>query len=274
MEKKQMNKKKTYCLADTHGNYKALKDVLEISNFDYENDTLISLGDIVDGYPDTFECVEELLKIKNLIIIHSNHDYWFREWILKGVHPAGWHQGGHNTCFSYCQNLTTEDKELSLYASNRGFTTNLIPDDLPESHKKFFIDRPFYYIDDKNRLYVHGGFNRHYGIDNDLFNDGERVLIWDRDLWQSALGYEAMSKGKGFNKEKYPFRMEDKFEEVFIGHTSTLMWDTDYPMKAANIYNLDTGAGFRGRLSMMNVDTKQVYQSKRAEEYYGEFKTR
>jgi serine/threonine protein phosphatase 1 len=274
---------KTYCIGDIHGNYKALKDVLEMSNFNYENDTLISLGDIVDGYPDTFECVEELLKIKNLIIVHSNHDYWFREWILKGVHPVTWRQGGYNTALSYCKNLSTEEKQLNVVpitsmffetSNDGGYTTNLIPDDLPESHKKFFIDRPFYYVDEQNRLFVHGGINRHYEIDNDLFNDGETVLIWDRDFWQSALGYEAMSKGKGFDKERYPFKIKDGFKEVYLGHSSTLMWDTDYPMRAGNVYNLDTGAGFKGRLSVMNVDTKQVYQSKKGEEYYGNFSTR
>jgi len=32
-------------------------------------------------------------------------------------------------------------------------------------------------------------------------------------------------------------------------------------MKAANIYNLDTGAGHTGRLSIMDVDTKEFWQS-------------
>ena len=32
-------------------------------------------------------------------------------------------------------------------------------------------------------------------------------------------------------------------------------------MKAANIWNLDTGAGFEGKLTIMNVDTKEYYQS-------------
>lgn len=67
---------KTFCCGDIHGNYKALKQVLEKSNFDYDNDTLISLGDIVDGWSDTYKCVEELLKIKNRIDIKGNHIIW------------------------------------------------------------------------------------------------------------------------------------------------------------------------------------------------------
>lgn len=261
---------KTYCIGDIHGNYKALKEVLEVSSFNYEEDTLISLGDIVDGYPDTFECVEELLKIKNLIIIHSNHDYWFREWILKGIHPQNWLQGGHNTCQSYCKNLSSDAQTFSLFGNERKFVTNLLPKDLPETHIKFFVERPFYHIQD-NKLFVHGGFNRHYEIDNNLFNNGENVLIWDRTLWQSALGYESMIRG---TKDEYQFKNVNKFEEIYIGHTTTENWDTLYPMKAANIYNLDTGAGFRGKLSMMNIDTKEVFQSQIATEYYGDFEPR
>jgi len=39
---------------------KALRQCLERSSFDYENDRLIQLGDIVDEYPEVYEFVEEL----------------------------------------------------------------------------------------------------------------------------------------------------------------------------------------------------------------------
>ena len=84
---------KTFTIGDTHGNYRALKQCLERSNFDYENDTLIHLGDICDGWVYVYECVEELLKIKNLIPIKGNHDDWFLQWINTGIHPDGWRQG-------------------------------------------------------------------------------------------------------------------------------------------------------------------------------------
>ena len=32
-------------------------------------------------------------------------------------------------------------------------------------------------------------------------------------------------------------------------------------MQAANIFNLDTGAGGKGRLTIMDVETKQLWQS-------------
>lgn len=78
---------KIIVMGDVHGAYKALVQCLERSGFDYEKDTLIQLGDIVDGYPDSYECVEELLKIENLIAIKGNHDGWFDLFIKTDYHP-------------------------------------------------------------------------------------------------------------------------------------------------------------------------------------------
>ena len=36
-------------MGDIHGNYRGLLQCLEKSNFDYDNDKLIQLGDVVDG---------------------------------------------------------------------------------------------------------------------------------------------------------------------------------------------------------------------------------
>jgi len=101
--------KRTLALGDVHGAHKALKQVLEKSSFDKEEDRLIFLGDIVDGWSESYECVEELLTIKNLITIKGNHCDWFIKWINTGIHPDGWRQGGYTTLQSYCKHL---DKDL------------------------------------------------------------------------------------------------------------------------------------------------------------------
>lgn len=233
---------RTFVIGDIHGGYKALLQVLERSGFDYENDTLISLGDICDGWSEVFECVEELLKIKNLIAIRGNHDQWFYEYIRTGFHGAQWEQGAHATKNSY------------------GKRSMMIP----ETHEKFFGTQLNYYIDDQNRCFVHGGFNRHFSIKDQSV---PYIYYWDRDLWMQALSYTTIIEG-------YPFKMFDKFKEVFIGHTSTTNWKTDKPMHAANIWNLDTGGGFKGKLTIMNVDTKEYFQSDLLTELYPDEKGR
>jgi serine/threonine protein phosphatase 1 len=63
--------------------------------------------------------------------------------------------------------------------------------------------------------------------------------------------------------------MATSFNEIFIGHTSTVNWKTDQPMKAANIHNLDTGGGYAGRLTIMELESKQFWQSDPVKELYG-----
>jgi len=68
--------------------------------------------------------------------------------------------------------------------------------------------------------------------------------------------------------------MVGDYSEVFIGHTSTQFWKCDEPMNAANIWNLDTGGGWFGKVSIMDIDTKEFWQSDKGNELYPEFKGR
>jgi serine/threonine protein phosphatase 1 len=72
---------KKFVIGDIHGGYKSLLQCLERSDFNYEEDQLIVLGDVVDGWPETPQCIEELLKVKNLIYIMGNHDAWADQWL-------------------------------------------------------------------------------------------------------------------------------------------------------------------------------------------------
>lgn len=226
---------KRYVIGDIHGGYKALIQCLQRCNFDYHEDVLISLGDICDGWSETYECVEELLKIKNLIAIKGNHDEWFNMYIKTGMHGSGWSQGAEATRQSYAKNCNM---------------------DIPGTHQLFFHQQLKYFIDEDNNLFVHGGFNRHYPI-NDQVPD--YIYWWDRDLWLQALSVKDL---------KIKFKIHDNFKEIFIGHTTTMNWKIDKPMHASNIWNLDTGAGFKGKLTIMDIDTKEYWQSDNVQDLY------
>lgn len=219
----------TYTIGDIHGEVDKLKGLLKLINFDYENDRLIQLGDVVDRGSSSYEVVEELLKIKNLVAIRGNHDScWFD--YLKGLPSVLWNQGANETWYSYERNGIK-----------------------PEVHFDFFKNQVNYYIDEDNNLYVHGGFNRHKHIDE----QEEHVYYWDRDLFLAALSYESMKDNE------HPFKMKDEFNTIFIGHTPTIYWEQTTPIKAANIINVDTGCG-KGDypLTAINVRTKEIFQFK------------
>jgi serine/threonine protein phosphatase 1 len=215
-------------MGDIHGEYDKLINLLKRVNFDYSKDTLIQLGDVVDRGPDVYSCVEELLKIKNLIAIRGNHDFCWLEFLKTGQSLL-FNQGAMETEQSYVLNSVD-----------------------PSVHFDFFNNQLKYYIDQENNLFVHGGFNRHKHVDEE--NDPE-VFYWDRDLWLAALSYANMKN------QTYPFKMKDKFHHVFIGHTPTSYWNSEMkPMTAANITNLDTGSGKGGLLTIMNLRTREYFQ--------------
>lgn len=247
---------RTFVMGDIHGNHKALIQVLKKANFDYKEDTLIQLGDVVDGYPEVVKCVDELLGIEKLIAIRGNHDQWFLDFIETGIHGSYWQQGAQHT------------KESYLFYIGR--LNMLEPEDIPLSHQEFFKNQvPYYFDKERNIVFVHGGFNRHL----DFFTQSEKTLMWDRDLWYSALSFAAMQRGS-VGDEYHKFKNYNDFNTIYIGHTTTMSWGETRPMKAANVINMDTGAGFKGRLSMMNIDTLEVFSSDMATEFYPDFKPR
>ena len=242
---------RTFVMGDIHGNYKGLYQCLVRSGFNYDEDTLIQLGDICDGWSEVYKATEELLGIKNLIAIRGNHDQWFREWLQGMDHGSQWEQGADATYASYLRYISK--------------LKNLEREDIPSSHKNFYLNTQVnYYIDKENRLFVHGGFNRHM----DFFAQPGYIYFWDRDLWSSALSFASMVKDD--DTDRYKFRNQNDFKEIFIGHTATTSWGKDTPMKAANVWNLDTGSGYKGKLTIMDVDTKEFWQSDEVSAMYPE----
>lgn len=250
---------KTFVMGDIHGNYRALLQCLERSGFDKQEDTLIQLGDVADGWSETAECVEELLSIKNLISIRGNHDIWCHDWFKHGMSPILWtQQGGKATMDSYVR-------------------TGLLVD---QHHKDFWNDQVDWYIDDENRLFIHAGWDYMYRpleltvgdlSNRTLFemqanlkvNAGTiaRECHWDRSLImgaRSAFGRNNDKNGK--------FKALEQFHEIYIGHTA----DNEGPKQYGNLWNMDSGAGWNGRLSLMDIDTKEIWQSDYATLLYPE----
>lgn len=248
----------SFVIGDIHGGYRALVQCLQRSGFNYEEDTLIQLGDITDGYDDVFACVEELLKIRHLVAIKGNHDDWFQTFIQTGFHPQLWAQGGEGTLRSY---LAAAGKQDLIPDYGHIHPLALIPGDVPATHREFFYRQQLYYIDAHNNCFVHAGFDRQRPFSPQL----PHLYFWDRELWLQALSWEATARGK---KRPPRFRMTPSFREVFIGHTRTIMWGTDKPMKAANVNNLDTGGGGGGKLTIMEVQSKEYWQSDPVDSLY------
>lgn len=241
---------KTFVVGDIHGAAKALAQCLDRSGFDSTNDLLIQLGDVVDRYNEVFECVEILLGIDNLIALRGNHDDWFNDFLATGTHPRDWIYGGVDTAKSY---LNHAGKAAVFRAEGEGHATNLAISDVPATHREFFARQQAYYVDGHNRCFVHGGFNPRLPVNQ----QPPETFYWDRVLWQNAYEHKRMYG----DDEPAGNGIVPSFSEVYLGHTPTTRWETDQPLKAFNIWNVDTGVANSGRLTIMDVDTNEYWQS-------------
>ncbi|MFC7348661.1 metallophosphoesterase family protein [Chryseobacterium zhengzhouense] len=227
--------KRTLAIGDIHGGFKALKQVLERANVT-ENDKLIFLGDYVDGWSESSKIIQFLIELsekQECIFIKGNHDAWTEDWLSLGNAPDVWlFNGGQSTVDSY--------SEYSL--------------EKLETHLEFFQRMKNYYIDEDNRLFIHAGYSSMHGPEKEVYSSNYR---WDRTLWETAV---AMDKKLSKNSELYPKRLL-LYNEIFIGHTPTLHLGIKEPINKANVWNLDTGAAFTGALTIMDVDTKEFWQS-------------
>lgn len=226
---------KTLVIGDIHGGFKALKELIELAPINI-NDQLIFLGDYVDGWSDSYQVLNYLLELShiyNCIFIKGNHDVWLEQWLLESEPSELWLQhGGESTIESYKHVSQTEKIK----------------------HLDFLKSAKLYHVDNKNRLFIHAGYTSMHGPQKEFHQSNYN---WDRTLWEMAL---VMDKRIKKHSKLYPKRLK-LYEEIYIGHTPTLNYDVDTPMNAINIWNIDTGAAFTGKISMMDIESNEFWQS-------------
>lgn len=230
-----MNTARTFVIGDIHGAAKALEQVLERAAVTPE-DTLIFLGDYVDGWSDSAKVIARLIALKqqhHCIFVRGNHDTWCAQWLASGTTDSTWlKHGGKSTMAAYA-NLDSAEKD---------------------AHITFFSQLSDYYEDTNNCLFIHAGFTSMHGPSQEVHTSN---YSWDRTLWEVA---RTMDERLLTHPELYPKRLL-LYNEIFIGHTPTLHYGTDQPIHAANVWNMDTGAGFSGKLTILDVSTKMFWQS-------------
>jgi serine/threonine protein phosphatase 1 len=226
---------RTLVIGDIHGGLRALHQILERANVSTE-DKLIFLGDYVDGWsqsPQVIDFLIELQKTHDVICIRGNHDELLREWLKESKDNEQWYQhGGEATVLAY-EKVNTETKK---------------------QHVKFLENLYDYYLDDQDRMFIHAGFTNMNGVNFEYFS---KMFYWDRTLWETALALEPNMKP---DHQFYPKRFT-LYNEIYIGHTPVSRIGETTPVQKANVWNIDTGAAFKGPLTILDVDTKQFWQS-------------
>jgi serine/threonine protein phosphatase 1 len=234
--------KRTLVIGDIHGGLKALKQVLERAAVKKE-DKLVFLGDFVDGWSESAQVMEFVIQLSSqqeCICIKGNHDEWCEQWLRSGTTENVWlFNGGKETIESY-----------AAFGNARRL-----------QHLNFLEQMKYYHVDEQNRLFIHAGFTSMHGPQKEFHSSN---FGWDRTLWEMAV---TMDKRIKKDSLLFPKRLK-LFHEIYIGHTPTLNYAVDTPMHGCNVWNLDTGAAFYGKLSIIDIDSKQFWQSDAVQGFY------
>ena len=229
---------RTLVIGDIHGGLRALHQIIERAKVTTK-DTLIFLGDYVDGWSESPQVLDFLIDLntkQSCIFIRGNHDELLLDWLMKN----------------------TKNFDEKMWFKHGGEATVLAYASVSEKKKKQHIDflksLENYYLDEENRLFIHAGFTNMNGVEYEYFS---KLFYWDRTLWETALSLdESIRKDSSL----YPKRLT-LYEEIYIGHTPVTKINETVPIQKACVWNVDTGAAFKGPLTIIDVDTKDFWQS-------------
>ncbi|MBA9073269.1 serine/threonine protein phosphatase 1 [Flavobacterium gossypii] len=235
---------RTLIIGDIHGALKALHQIFKRADVT-NTDTLIFLGDYVDGWSESPEVIDFLIALKtthNCIFLKGNHDDLLLQWLeAKKDNPQWFNHGGRLTMEKY----------------------NLLSQDEKQVHIDFLKTLENYHLDEHNRLFIHAGFTNLNGVTYEYF---PKMFYWERTLWENALSLDSTIEK---DSPYYPKRF-NLYKEIFIGHTPVTRIGETVPINKANIWNVDTGAAFKGPLTILDIDTKQFWQSDPVYQLYPE----
>lgn len=231
-------------IGDIHGNKEALVTALEVAQFNPKEDKLFFLGDYVDRHPWSREVVDFILDIPEKVCIRGNHDQYLLDHFaqpgpLRPISDQWLRNGGLFTLESYGIEVRSPGTDIWFSFG-----------EIPTVHSDFFRSTLPYHTTPDQKALVHGGF--------DLFlkNMSREYVMWDRLMWKTAIEEEFS------NPPPYPcFTV---YPTIFIGHTNLLDHPGQrycLPRNCLNVWNLDTGAGYAGPLTVMDMDTEEYWQS-------------
>ncbi|MCA9398427.1 MAG: hypothetical protein KC618_01675, partial [Candidatus Omnitrophica bacterium] len=174
-------------------------------------------------------------------------DFWVLDWATKGDEPDLWlTQGGSETKQSYGGKA------------------------MPKKHINF-LKNAHLWIEWNNKLFVHAGIDHQKKVAKHTAHE----LTWDRKMVESAWR-------RARRKQDFKF---STYDEIYVGHTTTQRFARNQitndmtpeqidglgttPLFLCNVILLDTGAGWSGKLTIMDVNTHEYWQSDLTSKLYG-----
>lgn len=215
------SKGKLFVVGDIHGCYTLLMNTLNSVKFDFENDLLVSVGDLVDRGSENLKCVE-LLSEKWFVAIRGNHE-------------------------DLCINGLGDDSYKRCHISNGGEWFYELDELAQYNIAKSFSELPIAMeIKFNNKIYgfVHGHVDQNNWIDFKNSLEEKTNHVFTRDPAELAMwGRERL------NPDAKQYSEIVGVDKVFFGHTVVRN-----VCKRDNCYFIDIGSCFTGRLAVLDVE--------------------
>ena len=148
-----------FAIGDIHGCLHELDSLLTEIN-PTPQDTLITLGDVIDRGPDSKGVIQRLIALKkktNLIMLRGNHEQLMLDARFDEVSYISWMQnGGQEMLRSYGPSATLME--------------------VPLEHLAFLERPPLFYHETPTHILVHGGLDPHA----DLSMQVKDLMLWSR----------------------------------------------------------------------------------------------
>lgn len=213
-------KGKVFVVGDLHGCYNLLMTRLNTLGFDFENDLLVSVGDLVDRGPQNLECIS-LLKQPWFTAVRGNHE----DLCIGGLSDESYkrcHVGNGGEWF-YELDKTVQHEIAEAFKE--------LPIVLEVNHQ----GRRFGFVHGHIEENDWDEFKTSFSKPSLRFAD--QLAMWNRNR---------------FDSENNQYTKVSGVNAVFLGHTVT-----PKPFKRDNCYFIDTGAVHWGTLTVINVESCQ-----------------
>lgn len=211
-------KGRLWTCGDIHGCYSLLMNTLDNVGFDFENDLLVAVGDLVDRGPQNLECVELLSQA------------WFTS--VRGNHEDLCIGGLHNESFKNCHLDNGGDWFYRLDGQ--------VMYDIAKKLEQLPIVLEVNY-QGKKYGFVHGH------IEQNDWNEFKATFTAGHN-GRSAAHY-AMWGRERLNIDDQKYKTVSGVDAVFMGHTVV-----QQVCRRDNCYFIDIGSCFVGRLAVIDIN--------------------
>lgn len=238
---------KRYCvIGDAHGCRDELEELIDNIKYDQNNDTLVSLGDIVDRGPAPAECFQLLMR-KQATMVRANHEDRLLRWRKKERAIAEGDKKKNDIHLSPVHQASMDDLNNHPNAQNIW---------------KYIEEAPlFYHFEVMGKKYAvcHAGIHPTF-----RFNTDPKLVMRIRNLHPETLNpitYKAGKEESGI----YWADLYDGPETIIFGH-NVFEEPTVFPFARG----IDCGAVYGGSLIalIVNPDGTEEFKSVKAKKIY------